>query len=155
MKAFKIHTINTFITGQLVLILLFYVITSNTALAQKKTSYTIAEINLFKNPTAEYFTNGFVIITYSCPPCPQGANCKPCMGDNIVISEYNKALDYNQLSSNELIVFTEHPNNFKVGKKYRFLIGAVKNQPLQKENHKFKLIEYYANIPINENDENK
>ena len=98
-----------------------------------------------KKPLEEYRTDGFVIKIYNCPPCPQGVNCKPCMGNNIIISTHNKALDYSQLSSNELIVFTEHPHKFEVGNKYEFLIELANKKSSPKENHKFKLIAYYAN----------
>ncbi|MDX2027463.1 MAG: hypothetical protein SFW62_02375 [Alphaproteobacteria bacterium] len=54
---------------------------------------------------------GHVVKIYKCPPCPPPGQCKPCMGDNIVISENNKLIDdYSGLTSKEMVIFI-HPGD--------------------------------------------
>jgi hypothetical protein len=35
----------------------------------------------------EYTLLAYIDEVYLCPPCPKGAQCKPCMGHNITISD--------------------------------------------------------------------
>ena len=44
---------------------------------------------LQKGPVIErpFRIRGYVIETYECPPCPPGAQCKPCIGNYIVITD--------------------------------------------------------------------
>ena len=35
----------------------------------------------------EYTLIAYIDEIYLCPPCPKGAQCKPCIGDNITISD--------------------------------------------------------------------
>ena len=66
---------------------------------------------------------GYIVKIYTCPPCPEGASCKPCMEDNIVISENNKIIEnYSQVARTELIVFVKNPREFKLGRKYKLLV---------------------------------
>jgi len=58
---------------------------------------------------------GYVSKIYTCPPCPPGAMCKPCMGDNIVLSEQDKKLDSYTLTGSDLVVFTKDPEALKLG----------------------------------------
>lgn len=56
---------------------------------------------------------GWVSRTYTCPPCPPDALCKPCMGNNLVLSEENKRLADWTLATGDLLVFTgdmPHPD---------------------------------------------
>lgn len=69
-----------------------------------------------------YSTEGFVVKKYTCPPCPQDMLCKPCMRDNIVISENDDLVQGYDLTENELIIFTNEVNQFQLGKKYTFYI---------------------------------
>ncbi len=72
--------------------------------------------------SGNYNVDGYVVKIYTCPPCPKGAMCKPCMRDNIVISENNALLDSYSPSSSEIIIFTNNPKQFELGKKYKFSI---------------------------------
>ena len=44
---------------------------------------------LQKGPVIEgpFRIRGYVIENYECPPCPPGAQCKPCLGNYIVITD--------------------------------------------------------------------
>jgi len=87
--------------------------------------YPIREIKQNKFTSGSYNTEGYVVKIYTCPPCPKGALCKPCMKDNIVISENNKLLETYALSDNEMILFANNPKQFELGKKYQFSIKLL------------------------------
>jgi hypothetical protein len=67
---------------------------------------SISDLNA-KRPTSGRFTLlGYVSKVYLCPPCPQGAQCKPCMGDNIVLSDAPRRIDsYGEMGAGDVIVF--------------------------------------------------
>lgn len=82
--------------------------------------FPIHEIKRKALGPGEYRTEGFVAKVYVCPPCPPGAMCKPCMRDNIVISERKAALAGYNLSEREMMLFTRGSGVFEVGRKYVF-----------------------------------
>jgi len=71
---------------------------------------------------------GYIVKIYACPPCPAGAMCKPCMGDNIVISDEDKALDTYSLTDKDLIVFTDKAKDFTLGKRYSFTVRLTEGK---------------------------
>ena len=88
--------------------------------------YSINEIKQKGLAIGTYNTEGYVVKIYECPRCPQWALCKACMGNNIVISQNNKILDeYTLLTNNEIILFTNNPRQFELGKKYSFSINIL------------------------------
>jgi len=86
--------------------------------------YSISQLKGKNLNSGTYNTEGYVVRKHECPPCPKGAMCKPCMGDNIVISEMNKLLDTYSLTNNEMIIFVKNPNQFELGKKYSFSVNV-------------------------------
>ena len=59
-------------------------------------------------------TQAYVVYKYACPHCPEGTQCKPCMGDNVVISEADgKFENYNDLNSSRMIVYLPNPGQDK------------------------------------------
>ncbi len=78
------------------------------------------------NPTSGiYKTEGYVVKKYTCPICPQGAVCKACMRDNILISEKSKTLETYSLNEKNLIIYTNIPNQFTLNQKYTFTIKIL------------------------------
>lgn len=67
--------------------------------------------------------NGYVFDVYICPPCPEGATCKPCLPNNITLVE--KKFDDPQRVPLErrLRVYTEQPEAFKPGDHFTFIIS--------------------------------
>jgi hypothetical protein len=51
---------------------------------------------------------------YQCPPCPEHAQCKPCIGDHVEVTNGNRDLDFR--------VFTHQLSLFEVDKTYDFLV---------------------------------
>ena len=86
------------------------------------TFYPIHEIKQNKFSSGTYNTEGYVVKIYTCPPCQKGAQCKPCMRDNIVISENNQLLETYTLYDKEMVLFADNPKQFELGEKYQFSI---------------------------------
>lgn len=82
----------------------------------------ISELNKLKPESGTFEIKGFVAKIYTCPPCPPDAKCKPCMRDNIVVSEENKILDSYNLTDKEITVFPNKAESFSTGKQYQFTI---------------------------------
>lgn len=84
--------------------------------------YPIHELKQNNFTSGNFTVEGYVVKIYICPPCPQDAACKPCMRDNIVVSESDNLLDTYTLTEKELIVFTNNTKQFELGAKYRFSV---------------------------------
>jgi len=95
---------------------------SNHTVAADLTLYQIHEIKQGNFTSGDFNVEGYVVKIYACPQCPPDAACKPCMRDNIVISESNNPLDTYSLTDSELIVFTNNTGQFVLGGKYLFSI---------------------------------
>lgn len=81
-----------------------------------------------RSPTSGSFdVEGYVAKIFSCPPCPAGAECMPCMPENIVISEQMKTIEaYSSITSSEMIIFAQKPEQlFALGEHYRFSIRVM------------------------------
>ena len=81
----------------------------------KQNNFTLGNFNV----------EGYVVKIYTCPPCTRRALCKPCMQDNIVISENDQLLETYSLSDNEMILFVNNPKQFQLGGKYRFSVRLL------------------------------
>src|SRR5438876_216399 len=63
---------------------------------------------------------GYVIDIYKCPPCPPGAMCKPCIPNNIVVTDNIEEKDLSKIK--RLRIYTEKPEQFELKKKYLFTV---------------------------------
>jgi len=104
--------------------------------------YQINEIKQNNFTSGNFNTEGYVVKIYTCPPCPKGALCKPCMRENIVISKNNKQLDAYYLTENELIIFANNPKQFELGKKYKFSIKILDYKSTGKPINDIELVGY-------------
>ena len=102
--------------------------------------YSIEEINKKEINYGTYHTVGYVVKIYECPACPEGALCKPCMVDNIVISHEKKELEVYSPGEKDLIVFVDDPKSFKLGKKYLFLIKILDVKTTDQSANNVKLV---------------
>jgi len=87
--------------------------------------YSISELKQNNFSTGEFTTEGYVVKIYTCPICPEGYQCKPCMRNNLVISENNQLLANYALTSKELIIFTDNVQPFELGQKYKFTVKIL------------------------------
>lgn len=122
---------------------------SNTAITNKDypttqnfNVYSIGDIKQRNLAIRTYNTEGYVVKRYECPPCPPGAQCKPCMKDNIVISENNKLLDTYTLTNSEIIVFANNPKQFELGKKYSFSVKLLDSKSTNEPINDIELVGY-------------
>jgi len=108
-------------------------------------NYTLISISNLKQSkvtSRNYNIYGYVVKIFTCPPCPKGMICKPCMGDNIVISEENELMDTYSLSKTDLIVFCNNPKQFKLGQKYKFSITITDRKSTNEPINDIRLIGY-------------
>ena len=89
--------------------------------------YSIRDLKQL-NLSGSYNTYGYIVKIYQCPGCPTGYVCKPCMRDNIVISQDRKLLDAYQLSDKDLIIFVNNTKQFIIGKEYMFSIRITEQK---------------------------
>jgi hypothetical protein len=84
--------------------------------------------DLQKNDGVEgpFRIEGFVINIYKCPPCPPLATCKPCLPDNIEVTDNPD--EKNPALIRRLRILTDKPQEFGLKKKYSFVV-KVKGQP--------------------------
>lgn len=87
------------------------------ALCQSKNARHYVRVKLSQVGESKVDTLEFkakVKSVYKCPPCPEGAQCKPCIGDHVEVTDGNKEHD--------IRVFTDQLSLFKEGNSYRFLV---------------------------------
>ncbi len=106
--------------------------------------YSIHELKQKNISEGSYNTEGYVVKIYTCPQCPTNAMCKPCMRNNIVISEDNLTLEAYSLTENDLIIFTSNsnPKQFELGKRYTFSINITKYKSTSEPINDIELVGY-------------
>jgi hypothetical protein len=64
----------------------------------------------------------YVFDIYVCPPCPEGAMCKPCIENNFTAVEEKPVDPFKVAHEKRVRVFMERPDSLKVGKQYLFVV---------------------------------
>ncbi len=100
----------------------------------------ISQINKEKPNKGTFKTEGFVVKIYTCPVCPPDSMCKPCMGNNIVISEENKNLESYDLTEKDLIIFTDKSESFTIGENYYFNIKITEQHTTSSDYNDVELL---------------
>jgi hypothetical protein len=113
---------------------------TTTQTSDERPSMTVAQFKL--GDTQQASVDAFVVKVYTCPPCPAGAMCKPCMGDNIVISDDQKQMGTYTLTDNDIIVFTDKTKDFTTGKKYTFTIRLTDSKSTMDTINDVELVDY-------------
>lgn len=88
---------------------------------------TIQELKQRNPASGSFDVEGYIAKIFSCPPCPAGAECMPCMPENIVISEQPKTIEaFTSITSSEMLIFVQNPEQlFTPGERYRFSIQVT------------------------------
>jgi len=115
---------------------------TNSAADNATHKLTVSELKIQNYTSGIFQIEGFIVKIYACPPCPSGAMCKPCMRDNIVISESNKGFGDYLLSNTEMIIFTNITSQFELGKKYLFSINITHAKSTGDSLNDIELIRY-------------
>lgn len=83
----------------------------------------IHEIKRGKLPLGIYRVKGYVSKIYVCPPCPPPNLCKPCMRNNVVVSERRKRVEsYSSLGNEDVVIFAPTARRFVVGRRYTLVV---------------------------------
>lgn len=85
---------------------------------------------------------GYVLDIYKCPPCPPGAMCKPCIPDNVVITDTAEPKDLSKVS--RLRIFTEKTDQFEQKKKYSFTVKLKRPFPARQAITTVDLVSFEA-----------
>jgi len=90
--------------------------------AQKSSrSYPSVRLNTLSKSSSDTVTlKAYVRDVYVCPPCPEGAQCKPCMENHLTVVE-EKPIDPFKITQ-QVRIFTQHPDSLKIGRRYKFTV---------------------------------
>ena len=86
---------------------------------------TVPQFRALAPVSGNFKLTGFVVHRYQCPPCPEGAMCKPCIGDHVVISESAELLQNYPPDGPYVVVFTPEPEPLSLGKRYIFNVEVL------------------------------
>ena len=81
-----------------------------------------------------------MIDIYKCPPCPPGAMCKPCIPNNIVVTDNIEEKDLSKIK--RLRIHTDKPEQFELKKKYLFTVKVKGTLPLDRAITDVELISF-------------
>ena len=96
-----------FVSLILFILFIFFIGSSAVAQKEKRDNYpwiSIGDIKACKSDT--FRIQAKVINRYHCPPCPEGAICKPCIGDHVIV------VDTDGSSKRQELIFTKNPDGF-------------------------------------------
>lgn len=102
-------------------------IAASTAFSQalKPSTIKFADLQHYDPANETFRIEGYVLDIYHCPPCPPHAMCKPCIPDNITLTDSD---DWSNLSSlKRLRVYTERTDEFKLKGKYILTVRVKGN----------------------------
>lgn len=103
--------------GRLLVVLTFIEIVSLPSYSQSISTEKYPQVEFVKvgENTADTIQFSATIKSiYECPPCPAGAQCKPCIGDHVLVTNGNSAFDFR--------VFTRQLSLFEVDGVYDLLV---------------------------------
>ena|SRR6185295_10037809 len=96
-----------FVARLFLILLIFFISPSARAQKKEKDNYpwiSIGDIKACKSDT--FRIQAKVVNRYHCPLCPQGAICKPCIGDHLTV------VDTDGSSNRQELIFTKNPDEF-------------------------------------------
>ena len=83
---------------------------------------TFAQLSRSDLAAGPFRIEGQVTDVHKCPPCPEGAQCKPCLGDYLVITDNPDEKD--PALKRRLRIFAGRPelDKLEIAKRYSFLV---------------------------------
>src|SRR6266576_1840994 len=88
---------------------------------------TFDDLKAGKHVDGPFRIASYVFDLYKCPPCPPPNQCKPCIPDNIVVTDDIDAKDLSQIK--RLRIYTDKTDQFERKKKYVFTVKIKDNVP--------------------------
>ncbi len=104
-------------------------------------STAIHEIKEALLSSGEFNIEGFVVEKSECPPCPTPGTCAPCPPETITISELNRPAT-DSLQNSDMVVFADKPDQFTVGRRYRFSILITERRTVEERFNDVELVGY-------------
>src|SRR5712691_7765810 len=74
---------------------------------------------------------GYVVESYRCPPCPRGAQCKPCASASAIFvadAPGHAPFALDRPPADVIAIATQEPDRFERGTQYRFEIAVTDRQ---------------------------
>lgn len=83
---------------------------------------SVASFLASKPVPGRYEVVAFVVGSFECPPCPEGAQCEPCPPDAVYVADKptSSPLTFDRLTGTELVLGTKRPSALRFGGRYRF-----------------------------------
>lgn len=108
---------------------------------------TVNEIHQLAPTSGTFTIVGYISSRFTCPPCPEESVCKPCMPDNVIVSEtYDPNTKYTDHANHVTVLL---PSNKKpeeteltVGQRYELTITVEPSATMNFGLHNFKLQSY-------------
>ena len=101
---------------------------------------TIEDLKAGKHIDGPFRIAAYVLDIYKCPPCPPPNQCKPCIPDNIVVTDDIESKDLSQIK--RLRIFTEKTDQFERKKKYLFTVEIKGTVPAGRAIDSVELISF-------------
>jgi hypothetical protein len=116
---------NLFKIALSVLVLCCFTLLPGPALGERDSALNIYEYRALSTPAGQYLVKGYVVKTYTCPPCPAQDQCKPCMRNHILLSDNTELLTSYPLRDNYILLYTDDASSFTLKGRYEFTIEAI------------------------------
>ncbi|HXI61755.1 MAG TPA: hypothetical protein VNF70_03560 [Pyrinomonadaceae bacterium] len=110
--------------------------------AQSLPLLTFDDLKAGKPVRGPFRIAAYVLDIYKCPPCPPPNQCKPCIPDNIVVTDELDAKDLSQIK--RLRIYTGKTDQFEAKKKYMFTVKIKGNAPSGRPIESVELIGFEA-----------
>lgn len=114
------------------------------ALSETK-ELTISEFQKINPKKGAFKILGYIAKQYSCPPCSQDRQCKPCMRNNILVSSNSERLLSYPNSGEYLIIFAEYPEKLSQNKSYYFNVEVLQGNSTGYKTNDLQLISALEN----------
>ena len=88
-------------------------------------SLSVSQFRQLAPRTGEFQIEGYIAKRFRCPACPNAAQCKPCIGNSVLVSQDDEVLQSYPSEGNYLVVFTDVPERLEVSKFYRFNVKVL------------------------------
>lgn len=83
---------------------------------------TFAQLKRSDLDDGPFRIEGYVTEVHKCPPCPDGAQCKPCLGDYLMITDKPGERDPALIRRLRIFAKGQELEKLEIAKKYSFLV---------------------------------
>jgi hypothetical protein len=106
---------------------------------------SVADFRRLAPAKGKFEVSGYIAKQYKCSPCPQEAICKPCMGNNVLLSEADELLQTYPSTGNYLVIFTDEPEKLSLGKPYLLKVEVLQTNTTGYQLQDLRLVSAFEN----------